>query len=79
MKAFANYSDSIIPGGKCKIDYTDVKLSAEPARLVELGLRFAHIAKQIEKAYKGVPQDIEGALISTEDEDFKVYIVQTRT
>ena len=79
VKAFANYSEAVVSGGKVKIDYTTVALSAEPTKLTELGLRFARIAKQIEKAYKGVAQDIEGALVSTGEEEFKVLIVQSRT
>ena len=75
VKAFANYSDAVVSGGKAKIDYTTVSLSAEPAKLAELGLRLARIAKQIEKAYKGVAQDIEGALVSSGAEEFNVFIV----
>ena len=48
-----------------RVDYTTVALTDDPKKLAELGIRFGKIAKYIETAYGNIPQDIEGALVTT--------------
>ena len=55
IKSFANYSEAVIPGSTSRVDYSTVKLTLEPDTLIELGMRFGKVAKQIESAYANIP------------------------
>jgi phosphoglucan,water dikinase len=75
--AFASFSDSFQPassGGTARrvVQYSDVRLSRDPAFARSLGGRFDAIARFMEDALRA-PQDIEGALIGED-----VYILQSR-
>jgi len=57
-----------------RLDYTSVPFSTDLSLLTQVGLKLAEIGRSIERAYEGVPQDIEGAITN----EGRYYVVQTR-